>query len=142
MLLFLTRLLIDFGLVTLIWMVQLIIYPSFKYYTHNDLVEWHQLYMTRISYVVMPLMVGQLIVCIVQLLEGVNWYTLASMVIVALLWFSTFLQFVPLHNQIASGDFQTETLSALVDKNWIRTILWTVLCCLTLWQSRAVFPMS
>lgn len=134
--LLLTRLLLDFGLLILIWLVQLVIYPSFKYYTHSNLIEWHQLYTTRISYVVMPLMLGQLSLSIIQLWQGISLYTLLSMGIIVLLWLSTFLQFVPLHNNIGGSNFDATTIIELVNKNWIRTFLWTVLFCLTLWQSR------
>ena len=44
-------LLVDAGLVVLIWMVQLIIYPSFLHYD-NNLVEWHHKYTSRIALIV------------------------------------------------------------------------------------------
>ncbi|MEO1009857.1 MAG: hypothetical protein AAFX53_01035 [Bacteroidota bacterium] len=55
------RLLCDFGLVVLIWSVQLIIYPSFQFYNPIELLLWHGIYVHRITYVVLPLMVGQLV---------------------------------------------------------------------------------
>ena len=50
----------DFGLLVLIWMVQLVVYPGFKYYQRERLLEWHARYTSRISYIVGPLMLGQL----------------------------------------------------------------------------------
>ncbi len=126
------RLLFDFGLVVLIWMVQLVVYPSFRYYSSENLVEWHRLYTLQITYVVMPLMLGQLGICLLQLWNVVSWYTLVSMGIVFLLWLSTFLQFVPMHGSIAVGNFDENTLVNLVSKNWLRTILWTLLFCISL----------
>ncbi|MFT7429007.1 MAG: hypothetical protein ACI9IZ_001504, partial [Nonlabens sp.] len=38
----LLQLLVDFGLVVLIWIVQLIIYPSFLYYGSKTLNKWHK----------------------------------------------------------------------------------------------------
>ena len=55
-----TRLLLDFGLCILIWMVQLIVYPSFLFFSDNNLFTWHKTYTKAIALIVMPLMLGQL----------------------------------------------------------------------------------
>ena len=51
--------LVDFGLFILIWLTQLVIYPSFTYFREQDLTRWHRKYTRAISYIVMPLMLGQ-----------------------------------------------------------------------------------
>lgn len=56
----LVRLLLDFGLVVLIWIVQLVIYPSLCYYQDKDLAKWHKIYTQRIGVIVGPLMIAQL----------------------------------------------------------------------------------
>ncbi len=126
------RLLFDFGLLVLIWIVQLVVYPSFRYYHREQLLEWHQKYTVRITYVVLPLMLGQLLLSAIQLWLGVSWYTGTSIVTIVLLWGLTFLQFVPLHNKISKADFDENTTLKLVQKNWLRTFLWTALFCLSL----------
>lgn len=125
------RLLFDFGLLVLIWMVQLIIYPSFQFYSENDLVPWHEKYMLGISFVVIPLMFGQLITAILQLIHDRNYYSIVSMMLITLVWISTFTQFVPLHDAIASDKATKLLLEELVFKNWIRTGLWTLIFLLT-----------
>lgn len=122
-----TRLLFDFGLVVLIWMVQLIVYPSFHHYTAENLVHWHQKYTLAITFVVVPLMFGQLITALLQVFAEQHFFTIGSLVLIALVWLSTFIQFVPLHGTIASGAVHKEVLNELVSKNWLRTGLWTVL---------------
>ena len=121
------RLLFDFGMLVLIWMVQLIIYPSFKFYQPDDLLNWYEDYMTAISIIVIPLMFGQLITAGIQFFNKRNLYTIIRMVLIALVWVSTFLQFVPMHNAITAGDTSQELLQNLVSTNWIRTILWTLI---------------
>ena len=37
------RVIIDFGAVVLIWMVQLVVYPSFTYFQKKELMDWHLL---------------------------------------------------------------------------------------------------
>lgn len=121
------RLLFDAGLFVLIWMIQLLVYPSFTFYNQDDLKRWHDKYTYRVTFVVMPLMLGQLAVTGVQLWKDTNWYSILSGIIVFLLWWSTFLKFVPLHNRISNRDFDKETLDDLVRYNWGRTVLWSVL---------------
>ena len=124
----LLRLLLDFGLLVLIWIVQRIIYPSFLYVEPEHLVKWHKTYTTRFTFIVLPLMLGQLSISIYQLVLGANVYTISSFIIIVLLWLSTFLQFVPVHAEISKGNVNQKMLNSLVKKNWIRTILWTLLC--------------
>lgn len=121
------RLVVDFGLVVLIWLVQLVIYPSFHYYPSDRLLKWHQLYTARVTYVVMPLMLGQLILILLQLWQQVDWYSLISFGILTGLWGSTFLYFIPLHGQIDSGNSEQQTLQDLVKHNWGRTLGWSLL---------------
>lgn len=126
------RLIFDIGTLVLIWLVQLVIYPSFLYYSPAQLLEWHQLYTSRVTYVVMPLMLGQLIVILIQLWLQVDWYMIASFCLVFFLWASTFLQFIPMHHKITTGNFENELLVRLVKKNWSRTFAWSLLAVLTL----------
>ena len=129
------RLLFDFGLVVLIWLVQLIIYPSFRYMDGQKLLFWHSKYSTRISLVVMPLMLGQLLITVLQLNEGsVISYIIALLVL--MVWILTFLYFVPLHNKISRDRIDDRTLYRLVSLNWWRTVIWTVIFVLAL--SKAV----
>ncbi|MEO1436770.1 MAG: hypothetical protein AAFV80_14625, partial [Bacteroidota bacterium] len=96
----LARLLLDFGCVVMIWMVQLVVYPAFLYFAKADLFRWHERYTGLVTLVVFPLMTGQLIVFGLQFWQMINWYTLLSGIIIAGLWGSTFLYFVPLHGTI------------------------------------------
>ncbi|WP_026755957.1 hypothetical protein [Sediminibacter sp. Hel_I_10] len=128
------RVLIDFGLVVLIWIVQLIIYPSFKFYETQDLIKWHKIYTRRLGMVVMPLMIAQLAIYGYLIFQVQTWFNLFGSVTVLLLWLSTFFQFVPLHNKISDHNYSKETLNALVKLNWIRTGLWTLIFVASFYQ--------
>jgi len=119
------RLLFDTGLLVLIWMVQLVVYPGFRFYRPDDLKRWHEKYTRQVTFVVMPLMLGQLVITGIQIWEDANWYTILSGLLVLLLWLSTFLKFVPLHSRITNEDFDEQTLNDLVRYNWGRTVLWS-----------------
>ena len=118
----------DIGLFVLIWIVQLVIYPSFKYYEASDLIIWHNEYTKRISIVVMPLMLIQIFqtvyFMIINYSDGMQtFYT----VLVLLTWITTFMIFVPLHALISKGEHKSESLDKLVNYNWVRTLLWTLI---------------
>ena len=84
------RLLFDFGLVVLIWLVQLIIYPGFKFQERQNLLSWHKKYSKRISVIVIPLMLAQLLITVLQLNEGsILLYAIALLVLAV--WSITFV---------------------------------------------------
>lgn len=123
----LARLLIDFGFVVLIWAVQLVIYPSFDYYSKENLFIWHKRYTVKVTFIVLPLMFSQLILAAIQLWQIQTWYTIVSAVLIAILWLQTFVIFVPLHQSIDMNRPIENVCNKLVNKNWMRTILWTLL---------------
>jgi hypothetical protein len=121
------RIAFDFGLLVLIWIVQLVIYPSFKYFNRNDLIRWHRVYVQRISYVVIPLMFGQTLLAIYQLYLTSSLYSAGSVILILFVWILTFLLFVPRHNAVSNVRFDENTLSELVSYNWSRTALWSII---------------
>ena len=125
------RLLFDSGLLVLILMVQLIIYPSFLHYPLKSLIHWHNIYTKRIAVIVIPLMLGQLSISLFQVYENQFFNTLLYAAIVMFLWAITLFKFAPMHNEISRGNVSEKFLAKLVRLNWIRTILWLLLFLLT-----------
>ena len=126
-----TRLVLDVGLLVLIWMIQLIVYPSFLFYTAKELIAWHKMYTKAIALIVIPLMLGQLGIIIYQVFLVQNTYTLTSIILVVFLWGITLLKFAPMHQQISAGNTHEQLLKKLVQNNWIRTLIWTILCAMS-----------
>jgi len=120
-------LLVDVGLVVLIWLVQLIVYPSFTYYQPDNLFKWHQQYTTRLPFVVIPLMLSQLVLAIVAVFYEVNIINCCCLLIVLFLWIFTFTSFAPLHHKISEGNTNQSILQLLIRRNWIRTFFWSFL---------------
>jgi len=126
------RLVFDSGLFVLIWMVQLLAYPSFEQYSNENLILWHKKYVTRIAIIVVPLMFGQLICTFIQLLQNIGFYETTSMILIVLVWAITFMVFVGLHNNISNQIKIQESVKDLIHKNWIRTIIWSMVFILTI----------
>lgn len=138
------RLAADSGLLVLIWLVQLIIYPSFLHCRDDQLLTWHSVYSGRITLVVMPLMLTQVAVIGLQLGRGlqdasggVSWTLWACALLVAVCWLSTFFLSVPLHGQIGAGQGSAQVLERLVLTNWPRTVAWTLIFLLGFFGSTA-----
>ncbi len=130
----LASLLFDAGLLVLIWLVQLVIYPSFGHFGHSELQSWHRTYTVRISMVVVPLMIGQLFASGWLAFSAPHFSNVFKLVLVLLAWLLTFALFVPLHAKVEhSGDTQSIS-ERLVRLNWLRTFVWTSAFGLGIWN--------
>ena len=116
--------LVDFGLLVFIWTIQLVVYPSFRYFPADSLLKWHGTYTSAVSIIVMPLMITQLTLHAWRVYDSFSHGNLLLLLLVIGTWAVTFVIFVPLHNKISLGHELTESLANLVLYNWIRTALW------------------
>jgi len=116
----------DFGVVVLIWMVQLIIYPGLLYYNENDLNKWHDKYTTLMSYVVLPLMILQLLLHCYDFWTHRDLINAIMLALVGAVWIITLTMAVPLHGNVASKKYIRQSLEKLIGVNWYRTVLWTL----------------
>ena len=128
------RVIIDFGAVVLIWMVQLVVYPSFTYFQKKELMNWHLPYTQRVTFVVAPIMFIQTGIIAYQTWTSFNVLNGISALICLSLWLLTFLEAVPLHHQIDLGKEVELSAKKLVQINKKRTALWTVLFIISLGQ--------
>ena len=116
--------LVDLVFVYIIWIVQLIIYPSFKFTSAELFKKWHDKYCFRVSFFVLPLMITQLLVGIINLKSDGDWFNFS---IVSLTWISTFLISAPIHSKLKKFGKSDNALDQLIKTNWIRVALWTTL---------------
>ena len=115
-----------FFLTGVIWTIQIVHYPSFHYIDKLSFVNFHQFHERRISIIVMPLMVLELISSVALYFNDMSNHTfLLNLIIVGLIWCSTFFIQVPIHN-ILSQKKDNMMIEKLVNTNWIRTFLWSM----------------
>ena len=120
-----SQMMIDSGLLILIWLVQLIIYPSFRHTEADSFITWHARYTRLISLFVVPLVLIQAgIEFILFFFQAPRWLRIS---IIAVIWVSTFKISVPCHKQLQAEGKAKEIMERLVRTNWIRTILWSIL---------------
>ena len=123
-------------LVGLIWTIQLVHYPMFADVGADAFPAYHTEHGTRISVLVMPLMLVELLTAgwlLVARPAGVPAEAaIVGMVLVLTIWASTFLLSVPAHEALAGG-FDEAAWRRLVHTNWVRTLAWTVRGAGALW---------
>jgi hypothetical protein len=125
---------VSFGLVVLIWLVQLVIYPAFASIAPERFARWHAGYTRTVTWIVAPLMLVQagLIGWLVAVWPGALTIIASSSVAVA--WAVTARGAIPLHDRLQANGPDPVLVRALVRANWIRTVAWTIafLCLIAL----------
>ncbi|MGJ8641018.1 MAG: hypothetical protein ACSHYA_16625 [Opitutaceae bacterium] len=117
--------LVNFGMVVVLWLVQLIIYPSFLRIEADKLVDWHKVYTFRVSFVIIPLMFGQMGLWLFSVYQAPNVTVVVGLLLVVICWILTFTISVPLHRKVERGEGSETVLRALIGTNWYRTVCWT-----------------
>jgi hypothetical protein len=118
----------------IIWFVQWVHYPSFRWIAPEHWAAFHRRHTSLTGVIVAPFMLGELMAAIGLFLvapawrEGVTAWLALSML--ALIWLSTIVLQIPRHHRLEQR-FDGRVLKSLVATNWIRTVGWTVrLVCL------------
>lgn len=109
----------------LIWTVQLVHYPAFRYVAEARFEPFHTFHSNRISWIVAPMMGLELLTAIFLFsLSPSSWLERWNIVSVGLTWVLTFALSVPLHSKLSDG-YAPASIESLIFTNWARTLLWT-----------------
>ncbi len=115
-------------MVSLIWLIQILHYPSFIYVDRDQYESFQKFHMKKISFIVMPLMVTEFLTSAYILLFGNNeneyLFTL-SFILLLVIWGLTIFIFSNIHQELSLG-YNQRIISSLIHLNWIRTILWSL----------------
>jgi hypothetical protein len=118
-----------FFMTGVIWIIQLLHYPSFEFFMEEDFsskMKWHQ---NRISWVVIPAMICELGTGI-YISWNLGFSDLVwnfNLGLIALTWISTGLLQGPTHGHLLRGK-DLSRLKFLQLTNWIRVVLWSLRC--------------
>jgi hypothetical protein len=117
---------VSWTLVGLIWVIQLVHYPTFAYVDNSNFLQFHAHHSKSISIIVMPLMLIELALATYFAYQNQwNFIALTPLLFVLLIWASTFFIQVPIHQKLGQGK-NLVLIQKLVNTNWIRTIFWTI----------------
>ena len=114
-------------MVGVIWIIQLVHYPSFHFIELKQYTIFQRFHMSRISYVVIPAMLTELftLILIVISMDQIDTLVLASAILLIFIWLITAVFFSGAHQKLTLGYDQT-VVDKLVKLNWGRTLLWTL----------------
>lgn len=116
-------------MVGVIWIIQLVHYPTFLFIDKQKYMKFQEFHMSRVSYIVMPTMIAELFSGIYILFYNnvlmVNTFFLLASFSLLLNWVITALVFVKIHNGLLIK-YEKNIILLLVKLNWLRTILWSL----------------
>lgn len=134
---FLVHLSATLYLVGVIWIIQILVYPLMANVGAEGYAAYHNLHTSRITPIVAPAMILELLTAIYLAFtsfEAIDrryfWF---GLVLVLIIWLSTFLVQVPLHEKLGTS-FDSDVQRKLVQTNWIRTIAWSLRGAFVLWM--------
>lgn len=128
----------------IIWFVQLVHYPMFVEIVPASFTRYETAYANRMGLLVGPLMLAEVLSACLLLAPALRlpiipgWQAWLGLGLIGLLWASTALIQIPLHDQLHRA-YSLTAIRRLVSSNWIRTIAWTIRAALVLlWVDRLV----
>ena len=113
-------------MVGVIWVIQLVHYPSFKYVNESDYIIFQKYHMSNISYIVFPVMFTELITALIILFFGEkSLFFVLSLIYLFLIWIITGVLFTKYHSILKEGK-DLMIIEKMIKANWIRALLWTM----------------
>jgi hypothetical protein len=110
----------------LIWTIQLLHYPAFKFIAEDQFKNFHLFHSRNITFIVLPIMLLELVTAIILAIQfSYSKIFLINIITLLLIWACTFFLSVPLHNSL-SGSMNINVIDRLVLTNWPRTFLWSM----------------
>ena len=116
---------VNAGLLVLIWIVQIIIYPGMHGWDRDRFEVLHRDYVPRISCIAVPLILAQAALALWQAALAPNLISVAQVLLIGTVWGVTFFISVPLHKRL-SGGYDAQAVTRLIGTNWLRTIGWSL----------------
>ncbi|MFL2630797.1 MAG: hypothetical protein ACJ0OP_03445 [Thermodesulfobacteriota bacterium] len=123
LLLFYSNLIISAILLGLILTIHFVHYKSFKFIDIERFIEFHRFHTKNISFLVLPLMTSEAVLSITICYFYFSILSLVNLLLVALIWITTFLLQVPSHNKLSTGKSMPE-IKKLISGNIYRVCLW------------------
>ena len=119
----------------LCWFVQIVHYPLFAHVGSAQFVAYEREHCRRVSFVVVPTMLAEVAAAIWLWLvapPAVAPLAVAGLVLLAVVWVSTFALQVPCHTRLSQSPDRA-AMARLVAGNWVRTAAWSLRAGLAWW---------
>ena len=117
----------------IIWFVQLVHYPSFRYVREENFASFHSFHSRWTTVIVFPPMLAELVLSSLNGWQKTEEHSLLIFGLTVLTWTLTFFVSVPFHTQLSKG-YNPKAAKLLVQTNWLRVFVWTLLVILQIRQ--------
>ncbi len=113
-------------MVSIIWLVQILHYPTFLYIDIDRYTEFQNFHMKNISFLIIPLMLLEFLTGFLLLffVDEIDFYFSISFGLLVLLWLITASFFSKYHSAL-SNKYERGIILKLIRLNWVRTFFWT-----------------
>ena len=112
-------------MVGVIWVIQLLHYPSFHFINEKKYIEFQHFHMQRISFIVIPAMLIELASALLLAYFFRSSLTIILLALLLGVWAVTFIFFTNMHQKLTNG-YNKSIVDRLIQINWSRTILWSL----------------
>ena len=112
-------------MVGVIWVIQLLHYPSFHFINDQKYIEFQHFHMQRISFIVVPVMLIELASALLLAYFFESSLTIILLALLLGIWGITFIFFTNMHQKLTNG-YDRANVDSLVKINWSRTALWSL----------------
>ena len=112
-------------MVGVIWVIQLLHYPSFHFINEKKYIEFQHFHMQRISFIVIPAMLIELASALLLAYFFRSSLTIILLALLLGVWAVTFIFFTNMHHKLTDG-YDRRIVDRLVKINWSRTALWSL----------------
>jgi hypothetical protein len=117
------------AMVGVIWIIQLVHYPAYRFIDASQFTQYQLFHSNQITYFVAPMMLMEfassvwMLYLALQTRTNLTWQ-IVSFVLLLIIWGLTFFKIVPLHSQLQFGK-DSSMIEQIIQLNWWRTILWS-----------------
>jgi len=136
--LLLTHIFCTLWMTSIIWLIQIVQYPLFKFVDSNSFQRFHSGHTRKITWVVGPIILAECLSISILLFKirfhdevvpiGLDFSILLVWLSLSLgCLISTAILSVPCHDRLSQG-WDLAAHEKLLKTNWIRTLLWTIHC--------------
>ena len=123
----------------LIWVIQLVHYPTFNFVDEPKFSAFERFHTTRITLIVVPIMIIELLSAVVLVMYAQNLIFITNLIFVLVIWLVTFTFSVPFHTALCKAK-NDQLIQKLILTNWLRTILWTIKSILLIFWFKNILP--
>jgi hypothetical protein len=117
----------DFSVIwmtAVIWLVQILIYPTFRTIPDSEFVLFHKRHCDRISIFVAPMLIQPFATLMILIHQPNQTEWMIHSACVVLIYAATAFLSVPEHHRLGK-EKSIQSIERLVKGNWVRTLLWT-----------------